>query len=159
MKRTLIAALILTMAIAAIAAPPPRPGGGQSGPGSPQRGPGGPGGPGGEQLLSPEALAEFLVLTESQITQIQALREALEATVQPLMEQQRANQQAVEAALAAGDANAAGAAMLAGYNLRTQIKAAHDSFKASFESVLTTEQKSKWSVYQEIVELSRPPRD
>ncbi|HEX2059851.1 MAG TPA: Spy/CpxP family protein refolding chaperone [Thermoanaerobaculia bacterium] len=154
MKRTLIAALILIVAVAAIAAPPQRPG----------RAGGGAGGPGGpaEGGLPPQLLARFLDLSEAQITQAQALRETLQTTVEPLREQTRANHEEIEAALAAGDSAKAGQLMLANYNLRAQIKAAHDSYKASFEAMLTAEQKAKFAVYQELVELRREgrgPRD
>lgn len=39
---------------------------------------------------------------------------------------------------------------------RQQIKAAHDAFKASFEAMLTADQKAKFALYQELVE--RRPR-
>jgi Spy/CpxP family protein refolding chaperone len=147
MKRTLIALLILTVATTAFAAP----GRGPGGPGADR----GPQGPGPQSLLPPPAIAEFLGLTEAQVAQIQSLREQLEATVQPLAEQQRANQQAIEEALAAGNAARVGELMLANYNLRSQMKAAHDAFKAGFEGVLTAAQQAKWAVYNEIVELRR----
>lgn len=147
MKRTLIALLVLTIATTAFAAP----GRGPGGPGA-DRGPEG-SGPGPQALLSPPALAEFLGLSEAQIAQVQSLREQLEATARPLAEQQRANQQAIEEALAAGNAARVGELMLANYNLRSQMTAAHDAFKAGFEGVLTAAQQSKWAVYNEIVEL------
>ncbi len=147
MKRTLIALLILTVALTASAAP----GRGPGGPGG-DRGPQGPG-PGPQALLPPPALAEFLGLTEAQIAQIQSLHEQLEAAVRPLAEQQRANQQAIEEALAAGNAARVGELMIANYNLRSQMKAAHDAFAAGFEGVLSAAQQAKWAVYNEIAAL------
>lgn len=141
MKRTLIALLILTIATTAFAAPGRRP----AGPGD--------GGPAPQALLSPPALAEFLGLTESQAAQIQSLHEQLEATIRPLAEQQRANHQAIEEALAAGNAARAGELMLANYGLGSQMKAAHDAFKAGFEGTLTAEQQAKWAIYNEIAAL------
>ena len=156
MKRTLILILTLLMTVSIFAAPPRR----GAGPGSPQNAQGGPGGPGGGrgEVLSPGALADFLDLDESQIASIETLRETLRSAIEPLREQQRANREAIKTALEAGNAQAAGQAMLANHNLREQMKAARDSFETSFEALLTASQKAKWDVYQEIVELrhSRP---
>jgi Spy/CpxP family protein refolding chaperone len=145
MKRTLITILILTIAAAAFAAPP-RPG---------ARGPQGlgPDGPGSRGRLAPEAVAEFLAFTESQVAQYESLRQTLESAIVPLREQKRANAAAMEEALAAGNSARAGELAIAGYNLRQQMKAAHDSFKASFEAMLTAEQKAKWAVYEELSNL------
>ena len=155
MKRILFPILIVLVAAAAIAAGP------QRGPGSgpmagPQQGAGGPQGPGPDgEILPPRALAEFLGLTETQIEQLAALRETLRTTVQPLIEQQRANHEQIEAALAAGNAAQAGQLLLDNYNLRPQIKAAHDAFAAAFAALLTPEQQAKWDVYQQLMELRR----
>jgi Spy/CpxP family protein refolding chaperone len=156
MKRTLITFLILAVATAAIAAPPPgRPGRGPQGIGP---GPDGPG-PRHGGAMSPAVLAEFLGLTDAQIAQVEALREQQEATIRPLREQMRANHEAIEEALASGNSARSGELMLASYNLRTQIKAAHDSYKTSFEALLTAEQKAKWAVYVELMELRKERRD
>ncbi|HYC93199.1 MAG TPA: Spy/CpxP family protein refolding chaperone [Thermoanaerobaculia bacterium] len=152
MKRTLITILVLTtIAGAAVAAP---------------RG-GRPGGPppdarGGD--LPPGVLAEFLGLTEAQTAQIDALRETLRTTTEPLHEQLRANREEMRAAVEAGDAAKAGALAVAGHQLAEQVKAARDTFRAGVENVLTAEQKTKFAVYQELMELRRergprPPRD
>ena len=130
---------------------------------APRGGPGGPppqdaegprpGGPGGE--LPPALLAEFLDLTEAQIAQVQSLRDTLRATVEPLHETQRANQEQLRAAVEAGDAAKAGALLVANHGIAQQIKAAHDAFRTSFEGILTSEQKAKFAVYQELLELRR----
>lgn len=157
MKKTAIALLVLIVATAAIAAPPgrgPMPGP-QAGPGGPGRGPGGPG-----FGLPPAAIAEFLGLSDAQITQVQSLRETLQSTIDPLRDQLRANHEQLEQALAAGNSARAGELAIANYNLRQQMKAAHDAFKTSFEALLTAEQKAKWAVYEELMQLrnKRPER-
>ena len=153
MKRITIALLILTMAgVTAIAAP--RPAGGPGGP--PPQGAQGPGPRGGE--LAPAILAEFLGLTDAQIAQVQALRETMRATVEPLHETQKANHEQIKAAVEAGDAAKAGALMVANYRVAQQIKAARDAFRTGFEALLTTGQKAKFAVYQELVVLRREHR-
>jgi Spy/CpxP family protein refolding chaperone len=149
MKRTLIAVLILLVATAAVAGP-----GGRGAARGPEQGPGGPGGPGARRaLLPPQAFAEFLTLTDAQITQIKTLRETERNTIKPLAEQQHANQQAIEAAVVAGNAAKAGELAVANYAIRQQIKAAHDAFKSSFEALLSSDQKAKLAVYEEIMQL------
>ena len=148
MKRIALLLVVILVAAAAVAAPQRAP--------APGRGPA----PQHGALLPPEALAEFLELTESQIAQIEVLRQALKAQLDPLIEQQRENQKALDAALQSGNALAIGEAMLALQNIRNQIKAAHDAFAASFEALLTPSQKTKWDIYQEILALrSRQPQD
>jgi Spy/CpxP family protein refolding chaperone len=156
MKRTLIAALILILtATAAIAAPPQRP------PAPPANAaPDGPGhGAGARGELPPQLLAEFLDLSDAQITQAQALRETLQSSTQSVREQLRANREAIEAAVAAGDAAKAGQLLVASAGLRAQLKTAHDTFKAGFEAMLTADQKAKYAVYQELLELRKGGRE
>ena len=153
MKRTLILVLSFILATAAFARP--------------QRGPEGNHGRegrAGRAMLPPQALAEFLSLSDAQTSQIEALRETLKSTIQPLREQQRANRQALEAALESGDSAKAGQLSSAIYATGNQIKAAADSYQTSFAALLTAEQKAKWAVYQEIIELRgkaprRPPQE
>lgn len=152
MKRTLIATLILIVTAAAVAAPPgrgPAPGGGPGRPGGPMPG-----------ALPPQALAEFLDLSDAQIEQARTLRETMQATVEPIHEQLRANHEQIEAALASGNSARAGELAVASYNLRQQIKAAHDAFKTSFTAMLNAEQKEKFAVYEELMQLrgKRPGR-
>jgi len=143
MKRILIVILTLLFTTAAIATPPKR--------GERQnRGPGGPEGPGGRGFLPPGAIAEFLALTDAQTAQVETLRDSLKATIEPLVEQQRANREALEAALAAGDSAKVGELALAKYNVGKQLKSARESFETSFIALLTPEQKAKWEIYQEI---------
>lgn len=156
MKRILITILILTIAVAAFAAPGKRPGAG--GPGG---GPGGQQEKGGGEMLPPGALAEFLGLSETQQEQAKAIREALRAKVEPLREQAQAYREQVEAALDAGNAQQAGEAMLAARAVRDQIEAAREAADAEFSALLTTEQKAKWEIYKQILQLrhKRGPRE
>ena len=151
MKRILITTLLLT-AIATTAMAAPRRGGGPGGP-PPQDARGG--------EMPPALLAEFLGLTEAQTAQIQALRDTMQAAVEPLHETHKANHEQIRAAVEAGDAAKAGALMVANHQIAEQIKAARDAFRSGVEGVLTAAQKSKFAVYQELLELRRErgPRD
>lgn len=140
-KAVLVATLSLLLAFSALAQSAPR----APQPPMPPRGPG--------QLLGPAAVADFLDLSEGQIEQVKALQAKLGETLKPLHEQQKANHDAVEAAVNAGDATKAGQGLIAGKALREQIKAAMDAHRAAFVALLTPAQKAKWDVYQEIVEL------
>jgi len=153
MKRITMGLLILTMtAAAAVAAP--RPPAGPGGP-RPQGAPGA--GPRGAEL-APAVLAEFLGLTEAQIAQVQSLRETMRTTVEPLRATQKANREQIKTAVEAGDAAKAGALMVANYQIAQQIKSARETFRTGFEALLTTGQKAKFAVYQELVELRREHR-
>jgi Spy/CpxP family protein refolding chaperone len=142
MNRILTLAVILILAVGTIAAPPPG-----RGPAPQHAAPG--------DLLPPGALAEFLDLTEAQKTSIETLRAALQSSVEPLRDQQRTNQEQIESALAAGNAAEAGRLLLANYSIAQQIRTAHETFRSGFEALLTSEQKAKWSIYHEIIELRR----
>ena len=164
MKRTLVVLAIFLMATAAFAQNGPRPG--NTPPPAPQgprpAGPGAGPGPDGA-ILSPAQLAEFLDLSEAQKVAIQSAQETLQNTVKPLAEQERANAEAIRAAVEAGDAAKAGQLLVANYAIGQKIKAAQDAFRATFEAQLTSEQKAKFAIYQEIVELSHkrpaPPQE
>ena len=135
MKRILILILTLTFAAAAFAAPR-------------QRRPG----------MSPAALADFLDLTADQKSKITSLREAEKSEIRPLREKLRANRTEIEAALEAGNADKAGELMLASYNIRRQIRTAHQSFRTSVEALLTESQKAKWDTLEELRQLRREHR-
>jgi Spy/CpxP family protein refolding chaperone len=157
MKRITMTILILAMAAVTAVASPPQGGMGMGGP-PPQNGQGPGSGPRGGGELAPAMLAQFLGLTEAQIAQVQALRETLRSTVEPLVETQKANREQLQAAVAAGDAAKAGALAVANYQIGQQIKAARDTFRTGFEALLTAEQKAKFAVYQELMELRRGHR-
>lgn len=151
---SLIALITLLITIAAVAQPRPR---GAAGPGPGPGGPEGMRGPGGPRgILPPQALAEFLDLSDAQKEQAKALRTTLEEAVKPLREQTRANHEAIRAAVEAGNATAAGEKLIANDRLREQIKAEHDKFVTAFEAILNAAQKAKFEVFQEIQELRRP---
>ena len=148
MKRTM--ALVTTLLLATtLFAQQPQP---QRPPGQPQPGPGPNQGPPVE-LLSPPQMAIFLNLSDGQKASLQQIREAAQATVKPLAEQARANQEAIDAAVKAGDAAKAGQLLVANYAIGQQIKAALDAAKTASDAVLTAEQKAKLAIYREIVEL------
>src|SRR6185436_1453115 len=142
MIRILITSLTLMLTVAAVAAPPGRPDREQRGARG-QRG---------------ERLARVHDLSESQRASIEALRETLKATMEPLVEQRRANREALKAALDAGDTAKAGELAMANHNLRSQFKAAHESFETSFAALLTAEQKAKWEMAREMRQSRRHRR-
>jgi Spy/CpxP family protein refolding chaperone len=152
MKRILIPIFLLTtVASAAIAAPR------RAGAPSPESAQG----PGRGPKLSPQKLAEFLDLSETQISAVQTLRESLRATTEPLHDSQKANREQIEAAVQAGDSARAGTLMVANYGIAQQIKAARDTFRTGFEALLNGEQKAKLAMLEELKELrhDRRPRD
>jgi Spy/CpxP family protein refolding chaperone len=128
----------LIVASAVIAAPPQRP---------PRR-----------DALPPRVLADFLDLTSAQQDQVKTFHERLRTTLEPLRVQRREAREKIRTAVDAGNAEQAGELMIAGKELRQQFKAAHDTFKTSFASILTPAQKAKWEVYQELREARREAR-
>ena len=146
MKRISILTLVTLLAVAAIAAP---------GPGRGPRAADGPGPGVAGEILPPPLLAQFLGLTEAQIAQIEPLRTTLRNTVEPLRDQLETNREQIRAAVEAGNAAQAGGLLVANHAIAQQIKTAHDTFATAFAALLTPEQKAKWAVYQEIVELRR----
>lgn len=160
MKRmlTVLGALLIT--VSTFAAPGPPAGGPQAGapPAPPAAGPQGPnGGPGGD-LLPPDLLAQFLGITDAQKASIEQLRTTLEAAVKPLAEQMKTNNEALKTAVESGDAAKAGQLLVANFNLGQQIKTASDTFRAGVDALLTTEQKAKMAIYNEIKDLRNQPR-
>jgi Spy/CpxP family protein refolding chaperone len=154
MKRTLMPVALLLIAGTLTAAQPQR----RQGP-PPQNGP-----ENGEQqraqgprheLLTPGELAEFLDLTDAQKQQIEALRETMRTMIEPIREQMRANHEQLEAAVDANNAQRAGELLIANRALHAQVEAAHATFAAGFEALLTSEQKAKWAVLQELREIKR----
>lgn len=158
MKRilTLIGALLLTVSAFAVPGPPPGAPNAQP-PAGPQQGPGGPGGPGGD-LLPPDLFAQFLGISDAQKASIDALRTAFETATKPVQEQIRANNESLKTAVEAGGAAKAGQLLVANYALGQQLKTAADALKTSVDALLTTEQKAKLAVYNEIRDLRNQPR-
>lgn len=154
MKRTLIPVALLLIAGTLTAAQPqrrqgpPPPNAPQNGPQQQAHGP-------RHELLTPGELAEFLDLSDAQKQQIEALRETLRTTAEPIREQLRANHELLEAAVDANNAQRAGELLIANRALHAQLEAAHATFAAGFEALLTSEQRAKFAVLQELRELKR----
>ena len=153
MKKTLLptmAALLLLGTTSLVAQGPPPPGG----PGAPG-GPGGQGGPGAPK----EAIVTFLKLTDAQKAAAEALMTSMKGTLDALGAEIKANREAVDAALAAAQPDAAtvGALVIAGRALEANVKAAHDDLDAKFAGLLTDEQKSRLAIFKEVLEALRPP--
>jgi len=99
-----------------------------------------------QQAPPPEAiLHEVLGLTDAQMTSLQQLEQARQATVQPLLPQLAQAQQGVAAALNAdpGDPLAIGNAMLAVRNLQRQIEQAQTTLNEGFLALLTDAQRTQ----------------
>ena len=164
MKRKSLVALItiITLIIAIAAVAQPRPPRGARPDANRLEGPppgemGGPG-PGRGAVLPPRALAKFLNLSDAQQDQAKAIHESHRDTIEPLIEQARANREAVRAAIEAGNTTAAAEAMVAGEKIRAQIKAEHEKLKAAFTAILNADQKAKFAVLVEIESLRRDGR-
>jgi Spy/CpxP family protein refolding chaperone len=120
--------------------------------------------PGGPPRPAGDPLATYLNLTADQKAVWEAAHATFDATVQPVFEKQRAAQEAIGAALESKstDACSIGAQMLAIRAIGDQIKAAHDTFEAKRESVLTADQKSKFEAFEAAAQFLRdhegPPR-
>lgn len=145
--RTLLFSIIavLTITMTALAAGPGRrmPAAGAGfGPGA---------GPGSERL------AAYLELTEAQVTQWNAIREATHAQMLPLAEQRRANREALRTELdnAAPNAQRVGELVIANHELRGQSCAIRQNAQEQFVALLTPEQKEK---YENFLEITRDRR-
>jgi Spy/CpxP family protein refolding chaperone len=147
MKRTL-ALMTLLLATTLFADQPPK----QRPPAPPPQANGPKAGP-ADELLSPPQMAIFLNLSDAQKASLQQINESAQAIVRPLAEQARANEDAIETAVKAGDAAKAGQLLVANYAIGQQIKAALDAAKTASDAVLTAEQKAKLAIYREIIEL------
>jgi Spy/CpxP family protein refolding chaperone len=86
----------------------------------------------------------FAHLTDAQKSQIAALRDSRRAAIEPLRARLRANRAEIREAVAAGNSAKAGELLVASHELRRQIRTARQSFRTSFEALLTPEQKTKW---------------
>lgn len=143
--------------------------GAMAGPGPGRRGPGPSMGPGMEggfgekghhiaQAFAHGArrVAEYLDLTEEQITASRSLAEELRATVEPIREEIGPLHEQLRTALDADNPDAAtvGALMVQIDGLRDQMATAAESFEAQFVALLTPEQVEKWEHFQEL----RPDR-
>lgn len=140
MKRiTLFIALITLAATIAIAQQPRR------------MGPGGP--------PPPPRLNEFLNLTPSQETQIDALHDSMRTTLDPLFEQKRAEDEKLHSMIESAnpDATAIGKQVLAIRAIDQQIKAAHDAMDQKISALLTADQRVKFEALIAMRRMGPPP--
>ncbi|HVR42057.1 MAG TPA: Spy/CpxP family protein refolding chaperone [Thermoanaerobaculia bacterium] len=128
---------ILAVTMAALAQGPGRPGA--------RRPHGGPGSGGGERLAS------FLELTDEQIAQSKAIREATRTAIEPLAAQRRANREAIRAEIDGGSlsAEAIGRLVIASHEIGDQICAIRSEGEAQFVALLTPGQKEKYEQFRE----------
>lgn len=127
------------------------------------RGPGGPphgelDGAFGERLAErhAERLTRALDLSEAQQETLAALQQSFGETVRPIVESMRATREELESLLAAArpDAAAVGAKAIALHQAKESMRAAHETFEAGIESMLTETQRAQFEALQE----ARPER-
>jgi protein CpxP len=92
-----------------------------------------------------------LNLTEAQREQLKAMREEQHQAMRPVMEQQRELRKQIREALESGsrDATKIGQLEIQAFQLRQQMKAAHEKQQAAFLGILTPEQKAQWEKMRE----------
>jgi len=105
------------------------------------QGPHGFGGPGGEF----HHLLKQLNLTADQHTQVKALFQKEQPTLEPLVQQMRQNREAMKALEAAGPFDEAKVTALATQNSQTviQLEVEHERIKSEILAILTPDQKAK----------------
>jgi Spy/CpxP family protein refolding chaperone len=148
MKRLIVAALALAMGVWAQG---PRGGG---------FGPGGPGGGMGMMAQggvagSPDALKEYLALTDSQVTQLKELRTKRFEAAKPIMEQIRTKSQELRTLLDSANPDPAKVGQLTVEikNLREQLKNLRTSDQDSALAILTPEQRTKLKALEDALKL------
>lgn len=101
-----------------------------------------------------EALKSALNLTDDQITKLRDLRKAEFEALKPLLEQWRANRQALRDKVQAGaDAAEIGKLVLAGEALRKQIQESRESYHKQALAILTPAQQTALSKLEEAAKL------
>jgi Spy/CpxP family protein refolding chaperone len=115
----------------------------------------GPGGP-----PPPPRLDEFLNLTPDQQTQVDALHQTLRATIDPLFEAKRAEDEKLHSMIESAnpDATAIGKQVLAIRAIDQQIKAAHDAIDQKISALLTAEQRLKFEALLAMRPMGPPRR-
>jgi len=146
----ILAAVLISMPFLAFAQPP---GGGPGfgagdGPGSGARHGGGPGDGIGRFLPPPG----YLDLSDEQIEAAQGILEVARAEIEPLREEGRTNREELHALLETEnpDPTTVGELMIAGRDLRHEIRDVLEGYVAEFEALLTPEQLEKWENWQEL---------
>ncbi|HBL26342.1 MAG TPA: hypothetical protein DD490_05855 [Acidobacteria bacterium] len=95
--------------------------------------------------MHPEALADSLDLSETQVTQVEKIHAKTRAALEPLLAEQKTLGEAVRAALDNGeDAATVGAAVIAAHEHRQKIRALHEAADGEIEALLTAEQLTRW---------------
>ena len=106
-------------------------------------------GPGGT-----EALKSALDLTDDQITKLRELRKAELEALKPVLEQMRANRQALrDKVQAGGDPAEIGKLVLAGKTLRQQIQESNESYHKQALAILTPAQQTSLAKLEEAAKL------
>jgi Spy/CpxP family protein refolding chaperone len=109
--------------------------------------------PGGAQMPDPLAGAkQALNLTDGQVSQLQSLLQSQASALQPLLDDVRAKQNALNTALQGSDATAIGNAMLALQNSQNALKSAQNANHSALMAVLTTAQQQIVSDYLKVVQ-------
>ncbi len=134
MKPRSISIAIVALFIAAIATAQPRP---------PQK-----------------ALADYLQLSDQQVTAWQQIQKDTAATVQPLAENAKDLHKQLETALSAAspDPTAVGKLAVSLRAVEDQIRAAHEAAKAKRIGVLNADQKVKFEAFEAAMAFTRPAR-
>ena len=109
-----------------------------------------------EILRNPRLLARYLNLTDSQVTQEQALFKTLNDSLRAIQQQEQAKRDQLQAELDKPnpDACTAGGYVVSLHDLYEQAEAAVHTFDTAFSAILTPEQLAK---YNALKELARGP--
>jgi len=104
----------------------------------------------------PPRLDEVLNLTPDQQTQIEALHQSQRATVEPLFEARRAEDEKLRAMLDSPnpDPTALGKQLIAVHAIEQQLKASHDAMDQRISALLTADQRVRFEV---MLALRHPP--
>jgi len=117
---------------------------------------GGPGAGPGDRMV--DVLTEFLDLTEKQQASWKEDRTQTEKTIESIAKELRQAHESIRTKLEADGAVPAeiGQLMIDAHSLEVQIRAAEEAGRDSFIALLTSEQRAKHEVFEEVMELIRP---
>ncbi len=141
----MVTVMTLTIALAAMAQAPGRMGGqGMRGSGQQTLGqrPGG----------GPQWLATYLGLSEAQIAQWEAIRDAAQAQITPLAQTRRDNVVELQGLLngTSPDPSAVGAIVIENHGIGAQIRTIHENAEKDFIAILTPDQLTKYNQWLEL---------
>ncbi len=105
---------------------------------------------GGEGMF--DHIATVLNLTAAQKTSAKQFHDALHTKAAPLFEQSKQQWTEIHALLAGDnpDATQVGEKVIAAHATQVQLKALHDEFDSQLATILTADQKAKWSEMQQM---------